>query len=357
MHRRALLATAGSALLAGCTLPTSAPTKFDAPSPGACRGTTTPDYYSTFCVGDRTAAVYPHVDAGDASVTVGFESPATADSPAVVSVRVTNDTAEPAPLLHPSWWLEPPPATHDDTALHLLPTPKHPLADADIGPEIERTRRGYWRATNRPARDATDGEPISAAVEAIDDAGRLTPGGSVTAPFSLVLGPNTERFRPGRYRFGQPTVLSLSAWSTSSPGPEDPSRFESPAVPPAAADARWYHRADEGTATYLEPSAERVTGNEVRFRLVNRSPHSLSGNPYNWRLYRLTNGGWREHHRDTIPQPLAGVAPGDHHTWTFDVTADPTAEPPPLGPGSYAFVADFSLDDHLYAVRFDVVAS
>ena len=332
MRRRALLATVGSGLLAGCTLSVDAP-KRDVPDDPGCRP------LSRFRVGDRTATVLPRFDAGEATANASITSPATATSPAVVTVTVSNETKHLVEPLHLDWWLRPPPATVDGERLHLLPAAGHPLADAD--PNVERTPGGHWRARELPGRDVS-----------VD--GRLAAGETIEAPFHLVLGPNSSAFPPGNYRFGSPTVLSLVAWETSSPGPDSDSRFDSPALPAAVEDARWFHRADRTTESYLVPSAERVSGSSVTFSLVNRSRECLTGNEYDWRLYRRTVDGWREYGPDVVRQASTSMPPGTTHGWRFAVADEHVDDPPPLGSGEYAFVTDLSRNGRLHATRFDV---
>lgn len=375
MRRRAFLSatTAGLAGLAGCSLPTGGdPTETLSPvEPPSVSPTPTPDgnddgdgnlglgdaELAALETGPRTLAMSPHWGGPDgATLTATFVATATPDHPARIRATLTNENdwantfelreVPPfAPLTHAALAND----GERETTLYLAPTSNHDLVEAD--PMVERGPEGYWRTTDVPRElPATLG---------------LSAGESVTGEYVLVGHWERAGFPTGTYRFGNEGDFGIDAWHTERPGPTEPSWFTSvdvPSLPGRDEEERpteWYHEADASTPVFLRPSAERPEAPAgVRFSLVNHSREPLTGNPYDWGLYKLADIAWRRIEPWAIPLPAGAVPPGD--TWTYtlrlfhgryhvtyeDHRGSERHTVGMLGGGTYAFEAGFARENH-----------
>ncbi|MEE6210556.1 hypothetical protein U3A55_10355 [Salarchaeum sp. III] len=373
MKRRALLSSlaAGSvAALAGCnergnattgttthddSTRTTTPTTSDAPTPpdtGLADATT-----AVFETRDRTISLL----GGRRRLPSGLvmrawlSATATADHPARVTATLTNDTEYETTLRLdevPPFDTTPhaSPGRDYDHTLYLAPTERHGFATTV--PAVARAESGGWYL---------DGPPDRWQPEAVE----LAPGETLVGEFAVVP-ERPDSFPPGRYAFGYTDdPLTLSAWQSSQPGPTEESAFED-ATPPAFAEQSpaWYHDATPETQAFLRPSAERVDAPAaVEFTLHNHRTEPLSGNVYDWTLYKQVEDDWYHIAPWAIPVPLTPLAPGDTHTWTFHAFSGPSVECENavalghLGGGRYAFHVNMSSESGpTHAALFDIDA-
>jgi hypothetical protein len=132
---------------------------------------------------------------------------------------------------------------------------------------------------------------------------------------------------------------------------------------PMGESTAWYHEADASTAVYLLPSAERVEAPAcIEFELRNRSYERLSGNPYDWTLFKLVDGGWFRIDPWAIPQPLSYVQPGETDRSELSLfhgdamACDEGRSVGYLGGGRYAYRVGHSRGEETQAALFDLDA-
>ncbi|MFC4551723.1 MULTISPECIES: hypothetical protein [Halorussus] len=314
--------------------------------------------------GDRTLALNPTSYRSDdgASVSVAFAATATPDRPAQVRATLTNENDYDNTFrLNET----PPFAEVNDARLrdrrgltyrsnwYLVPTENHELVNEE--PNYRRGPAGYWRLADR-----TVAPQLPPTV-------RLAPGETVEGEYVL-LGQAEGEGRPtGSYEFRgyDDSSVTITAWTTSAPGPETESRFEG-ASPPALSEGmeagtRWYHDAGPETPVYLEPSAERGRLPErIDFTLRNRADEPVTGNPYHWVLYKLHDGEWFHVAPWGWPAPMSSVPPGDTEDWTLyafgseAVDVDDGNTVGFLGGGRYAFEVGMSRGKHSHAALFEL---
>lgn len=375
MNRRSFLAIAGSSLLAGCT------TQLNTEQSNSTTTEQTPSLTETTTESDQSdspfgslplveletgpravSASTPYVRRGGPGVSVEFASTATADHPATVRATLRN---------HNDWKdtfrLSDVPGFHDvnstrlrpsgfdrhfeddsgldrpESTLYLAPTENHDLVDEE-SPK-ERGPDGYWRATEVPTK-----LPSTVTLDA---------GESISGEYHVLGHWERTGFPTGSYSFGySDDALVLNVWNTDQPGPDNSWEFERSV--PSLADERdtpWFHDATSESTVYLEPSADRAEPPaELAFRLVNHSREPLSGNPYDWGLYKLAGGEWHLVEPWAIPMPASAVSPGDSYNYLlyafhgegFDVgncDADRAVTVDRLGGGTYAFQSGFSANE------------
>lgn len=374
MRRRALLSSlaAGSvAALAGCnergnatdgtttheddSTRTTTPTTTDAPTPpdtGLADATT-----AVFETRNRTVSLL----GGRRRLPSGLvmrawlSATATADHPARVTATLTNDTEYETMLRLgevPPFDATPhaSPGRDYDHTLYLAPTERHGFATTV--PAVARAKSGGWYLDAAPDRWQPEAVELGA-------------GETLVGEFAVVP-ERPDSFPPGRYAFGHTDdPLTLSVWQTSQPGPTEESAFEN-ATPPAFAEQSpaWYHDATPETPAFLQPSAERVDAPAaVEFTLHNYRTEPLSGNFYDWTLYKQVEDDWYQIAPWAIPVPLTPLAPGDTHTWTLHAFAGPSVECEDaialghLGGGRYAFHVNMARENGpTHAALFDLNA-
>jgi len=369
MKRRALLSSlaAGSVVaLAGCNA-----------SSDAADGTTTPDestgttYRTTSGgptppetgLGDATTAVFETRDRtmsllngrrrlpSGLMVRAWLSATATPEHPARVTATLTNESEYDTALrLHdvPPFGPTPhgfPDRDYDDP-LYLVPTDDHEFAGTTGA--VARTDSG-WYLDGRPDR----WQPTSV---------ELAAGETLVGEYAVV--PREPGPIPtGRYAFGHADdPLTLSVWQSSQPGPTERSMFAD-ASPPSFEDQTpaWYHDATPEAPVFLQPSAEQVDAPaEVSFTLHNYLTEPLTGNFYDWTLYKQVGGEWYRIAPWGIPVPLTPLPPGDTHTWTLHAFDGPSVECEDaialghLGGGRYAFHVNMSSESGpTHAALFD----
>ncbi|MFT4885731.1 MAG: hypothetical protein ACI8U4_003258, partial [Natronomonas sp.] len=380
MNRRGFLATTGIALFSGCTFdnsgrktpttdtPTDGPTETPTESPAASdeppvsaedlRERRVVDFETV----PLTAAVFGSRSINDrVRTTYGISEPATDDSPAVVHALVRNNNSF-EQTFHlrrvPGFW--DPPSTHREAEsgdrsgpVYLAPTENHDLAKS--APEVTQDDSGHWRlaSSNR---------------EWLPETVTLAPDEAILGEYYLVGSDDTsnEPLGVGRYEFlYQGEGFTISVWDTESPGPTEDSAHAGAEVPelPMGESTAWYHEADASTAVYLQPSAEKVEAPAcIEFELHNRSYERLSGNPYDWTLFKLVDGEWFRIDPWAIPQPLAYVQPGetDHSELSLfhsdAMACNEGRSAGYLGGGRYAYRVGYSRDEETQAALFDLDA-
>lgn len=376
MKRRRFLATTGIALLGGCTFGGSeeTPTATPVSPPGTGTGTPTDDRGDDdrsltaedlrerrvvdFETAPLTVALYGRRRINDrVTTTYGISEPATADSPAVVHALVENrgsfeETFELRRI--PGFW-NPPSARRDDGdgTIYLAPTENYDLAES--APEVTRDENGRWRLRGGGR-------------EWLPEQVTLAPDEAVLGEYYLVGSDDPEEppLGVGEYAFSyQGEGFTVSVWETDAPGPESASEFADADVPslPDAEGMAWYHEADTSTAVYLQPAAERVEAPTcIEYELRNRSHERLSGNPYDWTLYKLVDGEWFRIAPWFINQPLSYIPPGDSDESELSLFHGEPIDCQDgrgvghLGGGRYAYRVGFSRDNETHAALVDLEA-
>ncbi|MCU4802746.1 hypothetical protein OB920_20500 [Halobacteria archaeon HArc-gm2] len=388
MRRRALLAAAGASLGAGCTAlvpgdaEQSTVTGTDDPGNDTATDepTTTPDderdvpptdarQVVELETGPRTLAVVgtgrdggPVVHHGpdDGGLRVGFVEAATADGPAVLEATLLNTAdwentfrlREFPPFGDISHTrlrrrgferrFEEPVPDDAEAGLYLAPTANHDLVDDVVEPR--RGPEGYWQTPDVPPELPTTVT--------------LDPGEYVTGEYYVLGHWDRAGFPTGTYAFGgRESGLVLSAWDATASGPTGEAQVSASLPSLYDDDTAWFHEADASTRVYLEPTRERVTApGRLSLRLVNRTHHSIGGNPYEWGLYKLAEGSWHRIAPWMMPMPASSVSPGDAYGYTLalfhgdgfevdDQAADLARSVGRLGGGRYAVAGGFSEDD------------
>lgn len=368
MRRRALLAgvSTGLASLAGCSdsLPPSTDTSgtvtpVDPPTDSPATPPEDPDgpglgaaSVIDLQTNGATYALAPlrYRSDDDARVQLRFASTATADAPATVAARLTNEN----PVAN-SFRLEwTPPFGRPFSEIPYRAGENHtgqgtyrdglvlaPRGDVDVvddPPEIERDDDGHWRLAEKPG----DWFPEHV---------RLAAGESLSGTFAVVGRPEgVGRDRPsGVYEFTRPDhrPLRITVWETGTPGPTGESRFGGASLPslPGDATTAWFHEADRTTASFVRPSVERTDlPARVEFTFVNRSRGSTSCG--HWTLYKLVDSTWYRLGPDAHTADCRVVPPGGWKTWSIRVANGEMAPCearsfPFLGGGRYAAVAGY----------------
>ncbi|SFR97864.1 hypothetical protein SAMN05216559_1929 [Halomicrobium zhouii] len=400
MRRRALLATVGASLGAGCSalvpgdaerstetvtsVPVNHTATDESTTPGEERDVPPTDARQVVELetGPRTLAVVGNAPEDgpvdrygpdDGGLRVGFTETATADGPAVLEATLLNNA---------DWentfqlWKFPPfgDLSHTrlrrrgmarrfegtvpndvETGLYLAPTANHDLVDEVVEPR--RGPEGYWQTPDVPPE-----LPTTVTLE---------PGEYVTGEYHVLGHWDRAGFPTGTYAFGShESGLVLSAWDATAPGPTEDARIS--ASLPSLSDQfeiPWFHEADASALVYLEPTRERVAApGRLSFRLVNRTRGQIGGNPYQWGLYKLTDGSWHRIAPREIPMPYTSVSPGDAYGYTLalfhgdgfevdDQDADLARSVGRLGGGRYAFIGGFHQSDRRPpAAAFDLDA-
>ncbi|MFP4189238.1 MAG: hypothetical protein ACLFR5_07540, partial [Halobacteriales archaeon] len=270
----------------------------------------------------------------------------------------------------------------DGDILYAVPTEAHDLANE--APDIERDD-GAWYLNGEYDRDAWLPETVE-----------LAPDTGYVGEYAVVS--DDGELSEGEYPFGGGTVdprddgLTVVTWSADSPGPSEESRFEGEELPRRTDGERlnFYHDADETTPVYLKPSRETVElpsddGEEVDFRLVNRSEGTGSPLHASFSLYKLVDGSWVRvttnlgarpgefetvEPGDTTTERLrlfhslegrersAGAVAGDY-SYIDDLDGDGRGDDfvlGPLGGGVYAHDPSVSIDGYHPAAAFEVDA-
>lgn len=380
MNRRGFLATTGVALFSGCTFDsgvgntsntetpsdgeTETPTESPAPpedpevTAEALRERRVVDFETV----PLTVAVYGSRTINDrVRTTYGISEPATDDSPAVVHALVRNNNSF-EQRFHlrriPGFW-DPPSARREGEdgdrgdSVYLAPTENHDLVESV--PEVTQDGEGYWRLA-------------SSGREWLPKTVSLAPDEAILGEYYLVGSddPSNEPLGVGHYDFlyqGEGFVISV--WETDAPGPTEGSVHAGAEVPdlPIGESTAWYHDADASTAVYLQPSAEAVEAPAcIEFELRNRSYERLSGNPYDWTLFKLVDGEWFRIDPWAIPQPLSRVEPGESDRSELSlfhgdaIACDEGRSAGYLGGGRYAYRVGYSRDGRTHAALFDLDA-
>ena len=377
MERRRFLATTGIALLGGCTFADSEETPTVTPVGPPENGTETP----TETPGTRddpalaaeelrerrvvdfetvplTAALYGRRRINDrVTATYGISEPATVDSPAVVHALLENrgDFEETFRLRRiPGFWDPPSTGIRDgDGTLYLAPTGNHELVGS--APEVTRDSEGRWRL-------AGGGR------EWLPETLTLAPGEAALGQYNLVADDDTstDPLGVGEYGFRyQGEGFTIAVWETEAPGPDRASALADADVPPLpnAEEMAWFHETDASTAVYLQPSAETVEAPaSIEYELRNRSHERLSGNPYDWTLYKLVDGGWFRIEPWFVNQPLARIPPGDSDESERSlfhgepIACEDGRDVGHLGGGRYAYRVGFSRGAETHAALVDLDA-
>lgn len=135
------------------------------------------------------------------------------------------------------------------------------------------------------------------------------------------------------------------------------SAFESDPCPSVGSETTCYHALDAGSepeTVYLVPATESLErpSASTTFTLYNGADRAFGMNPYNWRLMKHVEAGWRHVAPWMVVQPWVTVPPGGRHEWRFgfgDATPeesdDSAVDAPALGPGVFAFYVGGSLGE------------
>ena len=241
--------------------------------------------------------------------------------------------------------------------LYAVPTETHDLTDG--GHDLSREMDGTWYL-------AEESEPDDWLPETVE----LEPGEGYAGEYALVT--EDGELHEDVYWFDgveERTGLSVTAWSTETPGPMEASRFEGREVPDLEVagsefDTLWYHVADENTKMYLEPSDELVEPPAtVTFRLVNRSDQPVRNRGIGWRLYKLVEGDFLEVAFTRVRgQGSRRIPPGRYHTSEVRLSHRSVDEGRDgvsvghLGGGVYAYTDGFGFEDALPASLIEVDA-
>ncbi|ELY98057.1 hypothetical protein [Natrialba asiatica] len=376
-HRRRFLrvvaGAGGSALFAGCTdrlrfddspqrppaqVSTDPNADADADDAGGVGGSFEQPTIVDFETAPLTAVVNGSVRTDDGLVaTLDFVEPATSSSPATLAAVVENgrsyeQTFEPGRLVV----LDDSPASRSSgDAAYLAPAADHPLAET--APPFSRDDDGRWRLDS--VRD--EWFPDTLTLEAEEQ---------VECEYYLLghYQRDSQPIQAGRYRFGRREgAFTVTVWPTAEPGPDGDSRFDGtdvPAIPGAENGAmRWYHEATPETPVFLEPSRESVAAPaRIEFSLVNHGDERLSGNPHQWRLYKLVDGAWHSIAPWAILDPFSWVDPGTTAaSELFLYDGDPIDREDArtighLGGGRYAYTVGYSAGSGTHAALFDLEA-
>jgi hypothetical protein len=247
--------------------------------------------------------------------------------------------------------------------LYAAPTEAHDLSDEPPQP----VRDGdVWHINGSPTH----------ATDAVPDKVELGSGDGYVGEYLMIADGEPA---DGFYVFGGEgiTGLTLSVWTEGEPGPRRKPRFEGATFPDAYrlrggrktdSTRRWFHEANETTATYLRPSTEAVKPPAtVRTRLVARSDRvKPTGNPSRWSLRKLADDEWVEvagSDGTTAGSSLTG-RPGAciadeirvyHGEDGTDGETDGRAVGH-LGGGRYAYTSGFSVDGEPLTTVFEVDA-
>jgi hypothetical protein len=338
MRRRSFLASlaAGTAGLAGCSFASGDPT--DASSPG---DTTPADQSPTdtpppaemtppddskskwpnppeepASVVDletlpRTYALSPTQFRTDdeAHVVLWFDQTATADHPARVQGWLENANDFPntfrlqwIPVVGRTFSRQP--QGYDHTArLHFVATDQNELTDGF--PVVKQNNAGVWYAE--------DGGPE------IPETYRMDAGERVALEYYLV-GEREATERPtGVYEFrGDNEQAQVTVWDTTSPGPEEQSRFAGRSLPALDREGavQWYHAADTESKAFVRPSTERLElDGLVSFEMVNNSRETLRCG--HWNLYKLVDGEWFHVAPTVHTDDCRGLPAGGRKQWSL----------------------------------------
>ncbi|MFB6269664.1 MAG: hypothetical protein ABEH83_06955, partial [Halobacterium sp.] len=332
MRRRALLSSlaATTAALAGCASDvgdggqTTSPSDGETTDPGTTdgAGTTTDegppsegpmDAASVVALetGPRTYAFAPttiHTDDG-AEVALWFDRTATGDHPARLTGYLENGNdyantfeVEWIPAVGRIHGRQPSGYDHE-AALHLAPTENNDLAETV--PSVVRDDSGFWR--------------VEKLGPWVTERRRLEAGERVQLEYVVVGEPNMPGRPTGTYEFrGRDRDARIAVWDTESPGPDADSRFAGRSVPSLSAEAsvQWFHEADESTAVYLQPAAERVElDGRVEFEMVNHSHDAASCG--HWNLHKLVDGEWFHVGPRAHTSDCRTLQPGDRMEWAL----------------------------------------
>lgn len=367
MDRRRFLALSGLTVLGGCSArsddgtPTETPVETATPTETAPQGDSrgldskAEELWESDSVVDfetaplRVSSYGSRLQTPDRIYAMpALTEPATDESPARLEVVFRNEMEYEQTFRlrrFPILWDPVSGRTDDREEMFLAPTSNH--AFVENPPDTERDGDGRWRLADSRA-DWFDG-PVT-----------LGGGKAAYGEYRLLAPPDEDEppISANRYEFNARDMsFTIAAWNRNAPGPDGDSRFAGESVPSLPRDGRmtWYHEADTETRVYLQPSAEAVsTPAKIDFEQVNHSPTELSGNPYDWALYKLEDGEWFRIAPWMTPDPLARVPPGgvDESTlWLFDddgpdggsIRGDRTA--PHLGGGRYAYWVSYSRED------------
>lgn len=374
MRRRALLATAGTVLGAGClgalnrgpgrssgTEPPTSDRRTDEPTTEPPHSDPVqydpPDWERvsrSFSMPRTYALGNTYVSPADGiQTTVGFLRPATENGPTRVGVELYNRSNEELTLLleqFPGFGalssdLPRVPGTDDlaaeDDGLVLAPRAEHDLVDQGV--ELARGDDGYWRL----AGDRAGTLPPEFA---------LDPGERLRGVYSLVGRPDATGRPPGVYRFGTAEdAMYVTVWNSDRPGPTGESRFADrdvpifapspPLVSREADDASavgWYHAADAATTTYVRPSTEVADGpNGLSFTFLNHSTEEVSCG--HWQFAKLVDGEWFGLGPFVHTADCRVVQPGGWKTWALE-TDRGGGRFGTLGGGIYAAVAGYGVE-------------
>jgi hypothetical protein len=385
MNRRALLATLGSSLAAGCVTldrsssqpsPSPAPVPSDPPPAGDSAPSPTDDEPEGFdqswslvefeMLPVTVSLTSTHARTADGgAVRMQFARTATPEHPAAVRGTFTNANPfantfvlERLPLFRnvPTAWPGGRPRSDEYTyrdELVLAPTENHELALTV--PDSALADDDRWRLTG-----GVDGPWHP-------ETHRLAGGESFRFEYALVGRPEGQGFPRARYHFEgyDDRSVTFAVWSTDGPGPETTSRFagaEPPPLPEAESMA-WAHDAGSSTVTFLRPAAERAElPAKVEYTFVNHSRQTVSGNPYFWRLWKHVGDQWFHVAPWGWPMPLLMLPPGGTQSWTlaaFDdhaIDVEGARSVGHLGGGRYAYEVGMGREGATHAALLDLEA-
>lgn len=385
MNRRALLATLGTSLAAGCATfdrPPTQPSPSPAPVPSDSPATDESTPRGTDDRADGLEQAWSLVEFRTRPVTVSLTGTRartqdggelamrfarTADDDHPATVRGTFTNANPfentfelgaLPLFRnvPTAWPGGRPRDDEFTyrdELVLAPTGRHDLARTV--PDLALADDDRWRLSGE-----IDGPWFP-------ETRRLGAGESFRFEYALVGRPEGRGFPRARYHFeghGEREVV-FAVWSTDRPGPTGDSRFQgaTPAPLPEADRMAWSHAAGSQSSTSLRPSAEHAElPAKVEFTFVNHARRTVSGNPYFWRLWKRDGGQWFHVAPWGWPLPLLMLPPGGTQSWTlaaFDDHAihfDGARSVGHLGGGRYAFEVGMGREEVTHAALLEIDA-
>jgi len=192
---------------------------------------------------------------------------------------------------------------------------------------------------------------------ALGVAGCTDTGGTGTSTDETATATGTASQTDTRTTRGTP-IEDGTPTTTGAVGNPD-SRFASEPCPSLGGnpDGRnCWHTSGDSPDLYIEPSTELFEpspGDDsvetMAFVLHNESGGGVGFNPYDWTVYRRTDGDWERVAPDAYPEPWEQLEAGGTHTWQFAIEEQPAG-----GDSDQYPVAD--LDDGIYAFEVTVAA-
>lgn len=242
--------------------------------------------------------------------------------------------------------------TYRDT-LAFVPTARHQLVDDP--PKVTHADDGTWRFKD----EGTAGW--------LPERVRMESGETFYGEYYVAGHPEgAGNGRPtGIYEFsrGQEGDIQINVWDTERPGPYRTSRFQGMSVPqiPRTESLAWYHEADSGTKSFVNPSTEQSElPAAIDFTFINHAKTSTGCG--HWNLYKLHQGRWFHLGPYLHTADCRNLLPGGAKTWTIHafhgvgLEAREASAFGHLGGGRYAAVAGYGHETSSSAALVELIA-